>query len=90
MAAAGVGVLKASPGLRLKSHEEPHKLQLCGFLRDYPDLLNVGHMREITGLSAQTIRAECANGRIPAVRIGRRWFIPKALFAEYVGGAYER
>lgn len=63
----------------------------AGFLDAYPDLLNVGHMREITGLSAQTIRAECAKGSIPAVRIGRRWFIPKSLFAEHVsGGAHGR
>lgn len=61
-----------------------------GFLDAYPDLLSVGHMQEITGLSAQTIRSECVKGGIPAVRIGRRWFIPKALFAEYVGAAYVR
>ena len=61
-----------------------------GILDDYPDLLNVEKMREITGLSAATIRQECADGKIPAVRIGRRWFIPKALFIDYLmsRGAY--
>jgi len=74
---------------RQRQGTEP-KGSASSFLDGYPDLLNVGHMIEVTGLSGQTIRSECAKGSIPAVRIGRRWFVPKALFAEYVGAAYER
>lgn len=60
-------------------------------LDGYPDLLNVDAMREITGLCAATIRNECSNGRLPAVRIGRRWYVSKSLFIEYVnGGVYGR
>ncbi len=53
----------------------------------YPDLLTVGHMQEITGMSAQAVRTSCASGQIPAVKIGRRWFVPKSRFADYVGKA---
>lgn len=53
------------------------------FLADYPDLLTVRHVCEITGLSEQTIRREINEGRLPACRIGRRLFCPKTSFAEY-------
>ena len=58
----------------------------------YPDLMTVQHMQEITGLSAQTIRAECSKGGIPAVRIGRRWFVPKMRLIDCLSenrGSYE-
>lgn len=61
-----------------------------GMLDAYPDVLNVGHLCEITGLSAQTIRLECSNGNLPAVRIGQRWFVTKPMFIDYLmsRGAY--
>lgn len=55
-------------------------------LESYPDVLNIGHVCEITGLSAQTIRQECAKGHLPAVRIGRRWFVTKPMFIDYLVG----
>ena len=57
-----------------------------GLLESYPDVLNIGHVCEITGLSAQTIRQECAKGNLPAVRIGRRWFVTKPMFIDYLVG----
>lgn len=51
---------------------------------DYPDMLQVKHLVEITGLSAQTIRREMHRGRIPSIRIARRLYCPKADFIEYV------
>ena len=53
-------------------------------LAGYPDLLTVQHLRGLTGLSEQTIRAEINGGRLPGCRIGRRLFIPKGGFLEYV------
>lgn len=53
-------------------------------LAGYPDLLTVQHIGEITGLSAQTIRAEMAARRLPSCKIGRRLFCPKASFVEHV------
>lgn len=52
----------------------------------YADLLSVKDMCAATGLSAQTIRASCASGQLPAVKIGRAWFVPKSKLVEYVGG----
>lgn len=51
----------------------------------YPDLLTVKDVCRITGLSAQTVRASCSSGQLPAVKIGRSWFVPKSRFARYVG-----
>lgn len=50
----------------------------------YPDLLTVQHIKEITGLSEQTIRAEINLGELPGCRIGRRLYVPKCKFIEYV------
>lgn len=52
---------------------------------DYGDLLSVRDLCALTGLSAQTVRAACASGQLPAVKIGRAWFCPKSRLAEYVG-----
>ena len=60
--AGGFRVVKAPP-----AHAGP--------FAGYPDLLTIGHMQEITGLSNQTLRTSCASGQIPAVKIGRRWFV---------------
>ena len=57
-----------------------------GLLDSYPDVLNIGHVCEITGLSAQTVRQECSRGNLPAVRIGRRWFVTKSMFIDYLMG----
>ena len=51
----------------------------------YGDLLTVEDLCEVTGLSRQTVRACMAGGQIPAVKIGRRWFSPKARLAEMTG-----
>lgn len=51
---------------------------------DYPDLLTVKHLAEITGVSEQTIRREIRLGVIPSLHIGRRLLCPKRDFIEYV------
>lgn len=56
---------------------------------DYPDLLTVKHLVEITGLSAQTIRREMHRGHIPSMWMGRRLFCPKADFIELVKNEVE-
>lgn len=57
-------------------------------LAGYPDLLTVQHVREISGVSEQTIRREIAEGRLPGCRIGRRLFVPKFKLIEHaMGGA---
>lgn len=60
------------------------------FLENYPDLLTVQHLRELTGLSDQTIRAEINKGCLPGFRIGRRLYVPKAGLFEYIQEANQR
>lgn len=47
------------------------------FLEDYPTMLTVNDMAEITGLHVGTIRRLCKDGKIPALKIGGRIRIPK-------------
>ncbi len=54
------------------------------FMESYPDLLTVGHLHELTGLSEQTIRAEINVGKLPGCRIGRRIFVPKQSFLAFI------
>lgn len=61
-------------------------------LADYPDLLTVGHVCELTGLSSQTVRKEINEGRLPGCRIGRRFYVPKLSFLDFVmkgGGVHD-
>lgn len=53
----------------------------------FPDLMTVADVCEATGLSAQTVRISCASGELPAVKIGRRWFVPKSRLIELTGCA---
>ena len=43
-----------------------------------PNPLTVPQAAEILGLSPQRVRALCAQGRIPARKIGRDWMIDEA------------
>ena len=52
----------------------------------YPDLLTPQHIAEITGQCQATIRSLCISNALPAVRIGRRWYVPKQDLIEYVRG----
>ncbi len=51
-----------------------------------PDLLTAQDVCDLTGASLQTVRRACAGGQIPAVRIGRRWYVPRTRFADYCEG----
>lgn len=52
--------------------------------KDLPDLLTVKDMSEVTKLSEQTIRTEIHRGHLPGCRIGRRLYVPKMMFMEFV------
>ena len=52
---------------------------------DRPDLLPIEpDLCELTGLSAQTLRSLINKGSLPGCRIGRRLYVPKAQFIEYI------
>lgn len=52
-----------------------------------PDLFTVEQMADILGLAQNTVRSLCRNGQIPAVHIGRRWYVPRAKLNEFLGVA---
>ena len=52
----------------------------------YPDLLTPAHIAEITGQCESTVRAMCSRAELPAVRIGKRWYVPKPSMVELVLG----
>lgn len=54
-----------------------------------PDLIPVCRVAALAGLSEQTVRHEIASGNLPGRKIGRRWFVPKALLVEYFLGNRE-
>lgn len=54
---------------------------------DYPDLLTPMHLSEITGQCEATIRSLCGKGKLPAVRIGKRWYVSKTAMISFVEGS---
>ena len=56
------------------------------FLNDYPDILTVAQMSEITGECPATIRTAAACGQLKGMKIGRRWFFLKETFLDYLRG----
>lgn len=54
---------------------------------DYPNLLTPMHLSEITGQCEATIRSLCGKGKLPAVRIGKRWYVPKTAMISFVEGS---
>ncbi len=52
----------------------------------YSDLLSVEDLHQITGVSKQVIREQINTGVLPGCRIGRRLFVSKARFCDYVMG----
>ncbi|HIS40768.1 MAG TPA: helix-turn-helix domain-containing protein [Candidatus Aphodovivens avistercoris] len=51
-----------------------------------PLILNTGMLSSLLNVSEQTVRKECALGHIPAVKVGRRWFVPRDRFIEFLNG----
>ena len=53
-----------------------------------PLLLSVEELREVMNenISAQTIRKCCSDGTLPAVKVGRKWFVPRDRFLEFANG----
>lgn len=42
------------------------------------ELMNQSQTCEMLGISKDTFWAMCKSGELPAVKIGRRWYVPKA------------
>ena len=56
-------------------------------MNDLPVLLTPETIKELVPegtISTRAIRNACAEGSLPATKIGRRWFIPRDKFFEFV------
>ncbi len=69
------------------SESRPQSASEMLLFEDYPDLLTPAHLSEITGQCEATIRSLCGKGKLPAVRIGKRWYVPKTAMMAFVEGA---
>lgn len=56
----------------------PTPPQHVELLSGFPDLLRPQHIAEILGISAATARELCRTGQLPAVRVGRFWYVSKS------------
>lgn len=50
------------------------------------DLITTERLAALLGVHVNTARALCRSGKVPAVRIGNRYYVPKARLAEFVAG----
>ena len=55
-------------------------------LREYPDILNIGQMCEILGISSKTGYRLLKKGSIQHLKVGRSYRIPKAHLLTYLLG----
>lgn len=50
-------------------------------LEMYPDLLQVPDVSHLLGISPRTVYRLAESGELPRVKIGRRWYFPRARLA---------
>lgn len=57
-------------------------------LDDCGDFLTIQDVAQCSGgaVCEATIRKACVDGTLPAQKLGRRWFIPRKKFIEYMNG----
>lgn len=53
-------------------------------LKQYPDILKPADICMILGISKKTVYARLASGEIKSRKIGRKYFICKSTFIEYM------
>jgi excisionase family DNA binding protein len=54
-------------------------------LADYPAMLTIKDVAEITGLHVNSVRRLCRDGNIPSMKLGQKIMIPKDVFVEGLG-----
>ena len=63
------------------------ELNPVSYLSEFPDVLTVSHLSQITGECPATIRMAAANGQLKGMKIGRRWFFLKQTLIDSLQGA---
>jgi hypothetical protein len=51
---------------------------------DYPDVLTIADISEMTGFCKETIRRYIRFGEIKPFEVSRKWYVPKPCFLEFV------
>ncbi len=54
-------------------------------LEQYESVLTVADLQEILGIGRNTAYALLNSGAIPAIRIGKKWRVPKDAVLHYLG-----
>ena len=55
------------------------------FFKDYPDVLNTMHLKEILKISDKTVLYLLQTDKIHSIKIGRSYRIPKLFLLQYLG-----
>ena len=55
-----------------------------GWFEGYGDMLTVDDLAVILHVSRKTVQNQCRRGDLPAVLIGRRWYVPKTHLVEFL------
>ncbi len=53
----------------------------AGMFEGYGDMLGVDDLSAILHLAKKTVQRQCARGDLPAVKIGRHWYVAKLRLA---------
>ncbi len=48
----------------------------------YPEMMTVEQVAETSGIHPRQVRYQCSRGELPAVHIGRRWYVSKTKLAQ--------
>lgn len=59
-------------------------VSLSGWFEGYGDMLTVDDLAAILHISRKTVQHQCKRGDLPAVSIGRRWYVPKTRLVEFL------
>lgn len=59
-------------------------------LNELPLVLTVPQVADLLGISEQTVRNEAREGRLPAVRAGRKWVIPRDRLIKWLYGGKDK
>ena len=69
--------------MKLKTYKAPPALS------GYGDLLTIVDLQRLTGLHPDTLRGLIKRGRLPGVRIGQRYYVPKTRLLEFLDGGID-
>lgn len=56
-------------------------------IEELPDLIKTRDIAQVLGKDKVTVRRLCANGGLPAVKIGREWYVLKKKLLEMMQNA---